>query len=101
MPLNSPNQESIKSTKVTATNITASPNSVILLKANQNRKGATIWNECPVTLYIDLTDRVALNAFTTKLMPGSYYELPFGYTGSIAGMWEVAAEGFALIREFV
>ncbi|WP_017314921.1 hypothetical protein [Mastigocladopsis repens] len=101
MPLNSPNQENTKSIKVTATSITASPTSVVFLKANQNRKGATIWNECPNTLYIDLADKVALNAFSTKLTSGSYYELPFGYVGAIAGMWEAAGDGFALVREFV
>ena len=110
MPLTNPSPNSsdatgIKSTKVTPFSIGASKISVSLLTANPNRKGASIWNESDFNLYIECGKVASASAFCAKITPGSYYELPYGYTGILSGIW-VAEEGqeprgLALVREFI
>jgi hypothetical protein len=90
----------LRSTTVIPYNIEASVTSIQILAANPERKGVSIWNHSAANLFIELGAKVALTAFAVKLTPGSYYELPFGYMGRISGVWD-AANGFALIREFV
>jgi hypothetical protein len=76
------------------------------LAANRNRKGATITNESTAALYLRLEAAVAsLTAYTVVLAgagaaPYAYYEVPFGYTGELRGIWD-SATGNARITEFV
>jgi hypothetical protein len=64
-----------------------------LLAANALRKGATFSNESAATLYILLgAGTVSSSNFTVTLTgeaaaPYSYYELPYGYTGAVHGIW--------------
>ncbi|MEH2453848.1 hypothetical protein [Nostoc sp.] len=69
-----------------------------ILAANSNRKGAIIWNDSTASLFLEFGAAAATNAFTAKLNPGGYYEVPFRYTGVISGLWS-AANGNALVRE--
>lgn len=100
MPLTTPVNIDLKSNAVTASNIAASITSIQILAANAERKGATIWNHSAANLFLELGSKAALTAFALKITPGSYYELPFGYSGRISGIWD-AANGFAFVREFV
>lgn len=88
------------SATVTPSEVDASIASVELLAANTNRKGATIWNNSAAQLHLELGAIASQTAFTARLEPNGYYEVPFGYTGEIAGIW-TAANGKAHIREFV
>jgi hypothetical protein len=101
MALTTPSASGTKSNRVTAFNTPSSPVSVLLLKANLNRKGATFWNECTANLLLEFALNAAVATFTVKLTPGSYYEIPFDYTGPIAGIWDGEDKGTVLIREFI
>lgn len=100
MPLSSAININLKTNTVAASNIEASITSIQLLAANADRKGATIWNNGASNLHLEMGGKAALTSFAVKITPGSYYELPFGYTGKISGIWDVAS-GVALVREFI
>lgn len=71
-----------------------------VLAANANRKGATIFNDSTEVLYLALSDEVAsATNYTVKMAPGGYYEVPFGYTGEINGLWANNASGAARVTE--
>lgn len=72
---------------------------VDLLAANASRLGATISNDGNKNLYVAFAATVSVSAFTVKIPPNGYYELPFDYTGQIRGIWSPSANGFARITE--
>lgn len=83
------------------TGVAASATSVALLAANANRLGASITNDSSSSLlYVKLGATAAANSggYTIALLPGAYWEVPFNYTGAIAGIWS-AATGFANVDE--
>lgn len=73
------------SSTVTSVNDTAS--STTLLASNANRLGATIYNDSTVDLYLKLGATASLTSFTVKMAADGYYEVPFGFTGEISGIW--------------
>lgn len=86
-----------------ATTVASSATQTTILAANPNRKGASIYNNSTANLLVDLipaTGSVDAATFGLKIPSQSYYELPFGYTGAIMGLWD-AVNGSALVREFV
>jgi hypothetical protein len=91
-----------KSGTSTLTGVSASASSVSLLASNTSRLGGTIVNDTTsATLYVRLSSSSAAATsgnYTTILPPGAYYEIPFGYTGAIQGIW-TAATGFANVDE--
>lgn len=75
--------------------------STSLLASNASRKGATITNTDVNTLYLDLSGGTAsATSYTLQLPSGGYYEVPYGYTGPITGIWAADGTGYALITEF-
>lgn len=82
----------------TLSNVTASITSVTLLALNAARQGATIYNDSTSILYLKMGATATSTSFSTKLAAEDYYEVPFGYTGVIDGIW-VAANGAARITE--
>ena len=82
----------------TPTTVPSSTNSVTILAANSNRKGATFWNESTAILYLQIGAVAAPNSFTAKLLPQGYYELPFHYIGVVSGIWS-AINGNVLVTE--
>lgn len=82
----------------TPTTVVSNTSNEIILAANSSRKGATIWNDSTATLYLEFGPIATTSAFTAKLFPGGYYEVPFKYTGVISGIWS-AVNGNALVRE--
>jgi hypothetical protein len=90
------------SATATETGVAASASSVTVLAANTARKGAAITNDqASATLYLRLSATAATAAsggYTVILPGGAYYEVPFGYTGQITGIWS-AATGFANVSE--
>lgn len=89
-----------KSTTGTITSVGGSTSSVTLLAANANRVSATIFNDTVSgdILYVALSATSSITAFTFKLFPNSYWELPVDYTGAISGFW-VTGSGNARITE--
>lgn len=80
------------------TSVAASATSTSLLAANSARLGATIFNDSSAILYLKLGATASTSSFTTKINPGGYYEVPYGYAGAIDGIWDTAT-GNARITE--
>ncbi|MEH2377616.1 MAG: hypothetical protein V7K27_01745 [Nostoc sp.] len=101
MPLSNPSLATvIESTSATSTpsTVASAITSGIILAANSNRKGATIWNDSTTNLFIQFGATATTSAFTAKLFAGGYYEIPFHYTGIISGIWS-SVNGNALVNE--
>lgn len=98
----SPNSPVTTSQARPATSITSSvagsATNTTLLPSNSSRLGATIYNDSTALLYIKLGTAATITDFTIKLFPMSYWEVPFGYTGEIDGIW-ASATGFARVDE--
>lgn len=64
---------------------------VVLLAANANRLGATVYNNSDGSMFLALGAVVAtLTDFTVKLVPGAYYEVPYNFRGQLSAIWEAA-----------
>lgn len=81
------------------TSINDSAASQTLLAANAARKGATIFNDSTVALYVKFGTTASPTDFTAKMDAQGYYEVPFGYTGRIDGIWASDAAGAARVTE--
>lgn len=77
-----------RSTSSSVTNVSASASSVTLLSSNSSRLGATFFNDSSNNLYLKLGTTASTSSFTVKILTGGYYELPFGYTGIVDGIWD-------------
>jgi hypothetical protein len=87
----------------TLSNVSGSASSVTVLAANTARKGATIVNDSTALLYLKFGSSASTSSYTVVLAgaasaPFAYYEVPFGYTGIITGIWASAA-GNARVTE--
>lgn len=94
-----PDTEQGTSTQVQTSIVAASSTSVSLLPARANRKGAVVINNSTAPLYLEL-GAVATTDSVLVLYRGGYYEVPYGYSEAIAGVWG-AAVGTATIKEFL
>lgn len=87
------------------TRVAANVASVTLLAALATRLGGTIFNGATSNLYVRLGAAAAIitpgaERFSVKIVPGAYYEIPFGWIGEIRGIWDAAdASGYAAIEE--
>jgi hypothetical protein len=84
--------------------VVAAGASVTLKVANANRIGLAVYNNAITNLFLKLGAVASITAgvesFTTRLLPNAYYEVPFGYTGIVEGIWDAAdANGEALVTE--
>jgi hypothetical protein len=71
----------------------------LILATNTSRLGATVFNDSTAILYLSLgTAAASTTDFTLKMSAASYYEVPFGYTGQIRGIW-ASATGSARVGE--
>jgi len=98
----SPNNSFTVTTTKPATSVTSSVSGSTsnsnFLPSNGTRLGATIYNDSSALLYIKLGAVASVTDYTIKLFPLSYYEVPYGYTGQIDGIWSNAT-GFVRISE--
>ena len=83
----------------TITSVADTASSVLLLASNTSRVGASIQNDSDQILYLKLGTTASLADYTVKMVAGAYYEVPFGYTGRIDGIWAANSTGAALIDE--
>lgn len=93
----------IKSNISSHSTVGDSASSVTILAANTRRKGASIVNTSTAVLYLNLAGGTATTttAHHVQLAENDYFEIPFGYTGLITGIWASDAGGSANIAEFV
>jgi len=82
----------------TQTSVAGSATNVTLLASNTSRKGALIYNDSTAILYVRLQATATTSNFSVKMFSDDTYEVPFGYTGIIDGIWASAA-GNARITE--
>jgi hypothetical protein len=82
----------------TLTSVAGSATSVTVLASNAARKGAMVVNDSTSIVYIAFSATATSTAFSAKLNASDYYEVPFGYTGIITGIW-VTATGSARVTE--
>lgn len=97
-PNNSFTVNAAKPSITTTTSVAASITNVTLLSSNSTRLGATIYNDSMSLLYVKLGAVASTSSFEVKLFPLAYYEIPYGYTGQIDGIWSDTS-GFARIGE--
>lgn len=83
----------------TVTSVNDTATSTTLLASNASRLGATVYNDSTVNLFVKLGATASATSFTVRLEPNTYYEVPFGYTGIIDGIWASDASGAARITE--
>ena len=89
----------IRSGTGTHSNVAGSASSVTVLASNANRLGATIYNDSTATLYLKLAATATTTSYTVKMFPEDFYEVEYGYTGIIDGIWD-SATGAARVVEF-
>lgn len=88
----------VRSSTPSQSSVAGSASSVSILSSNANRLGATISNDSTAALYLKLGTTASTSSYTIKLLQDDYYEVPFGYTGAIDGIW-ASATGNARITE--
>ena len=82
----------------TLTNVASSATTVTVLALNTGRIGATVMNDSTAILYLKLGATASATSYTVKMAAGGYYEVPFGYTGIMDGIW-ASANGSARVTE--
>lgn len=82
------------------TTIANSTAAVTLLNLNSTRKGATVINTSNRLLYLALGAASAtVSDYTIQISSNGYYEIPFGFTGRISGIWSASGSGGADVTE--
>lgn len=85
-------------TTATLSNVAGSASSVTVLAANTARRGASIYNDSTSVLYLKFGSTASSTSFTVKMQADEYFEVPFGYSGILTGIW-VSATGAARVTE--
>jgi hypothetical protein len=83
------------------TSFTASLTSQLLAPANSARAGITVFSDPSNNgyLYLRLFAPATTSSYSTVLWPGSYWEAPYGYLGTIYGVFTTTT-GSCLITEY-
>jgi len=81
-----------------SSSVVAAVANTLLLASNLTRSGVTVFNDSTATLYLKLGLAASPTSYTVKMLPGAYYEAPFGYTGNVYGYWD-AVNGAARVTE--
>lgn len=82
----------------TLSNVAASATSVTVLASNAARLGATVVNDGNSKLYLKFGTTASTTSFTVLIPAQGYYEVPFGFTGRMDGLW-TSANGSARVTE--
>jgi hypothetical protein len=93
------NVDSIYGTPDAAYNgVAQSAVTVTISSPTNNSKGVTVYNASTANLFLKLWSGSGVNItndYTIRMVPNSYYETPFGFTGAINGVWDAAGAGTA------
>lgn len=76
-----------KSRTSATTQVADNAANVTLLALNETRLGAVITNDSSARLYVKLGATATTTDYTVSLSQHETYEVPFGYTGIIDGIW--------------
>lgn len=88
-----------RTSSTTLANVSQSASNVTILASNTSRLGATIHNDGDDILYLKFGTTASTTSFTVKMQVDDYYEVPFGYTGIIDGIWASSGSGAARVTE--
>lgn len=89
------------STVANTTEVAASATVVTLKAANNSRLGLSIYNDDGgANLKVKLGEAAGADDFGLVVLPGGYFEVPFGYVGIVTGIWD-SASGSARVTEFI
>jgi hypothetical protein len=84
----------------TSTQVASQTGAITILAANAARYGATVYNDDANALYLLLgTGTVSATVYTVQVTSGGYYEVPFGFTGILTGLWAADGSGSARVTE--
>lgn len=84
----------------TSTQVASQATAITILAANTRRYGATVYNDDPNVLYLLLgTGTVSATVYTVQVPSLGYYEVPYGFTGIITGLWAADGAGSARVTE--
>ena len=75
------------STTATTSQVADTATNTTLLSSNANRLGATILNDSSAVLYVKFGTTASVTDYTVRMVQYAYFEVPFGYTGRIDGIW--------------
>lgn len=85
----------------TVTSVSSAATSTSILAANTARYGGSITNTDANALYLLLGGGTAsATNYSVKLFTDDYFEIPFGFTGAITGIWAADGSGAALVTEY-
>lgn len=85
----------------TSTQVASDTSAQTILAANTARYGASITNDDANALYLLLgAGTVSATVYTVKLYTDDVYEVPFGFTGIITGIWAADGSGSARVTEY-
>lgn len=89
------------SSAATTSTVSDTATSTTIIASNADRTGATIANDSSAVLYLLLGSGTAsATNYTIRLPQYGYYEVPFGYTGQINGVWATdPGDGAARVTE--
>lgn len=106
MPLNNPTVVNLNApTSATATRSTIAVPAdtvtpAVLAAVNVNRKGLSFWNNSTGAVLVELGAAPTATAYTARIEAGGYFELPFGFTGQVQGLWTALGGVGVFVREF-
>lgn len=81
------------------TSVSGSASAVTLKAANNARRGLTLFNDSASACFVLLgAGTVSATVFSVKMSAGTYYEVPYGFTGIVTGIW-VTATGNMRVTE--
>lgn len=84
----------------TQSSVAASATDVTILAANTARYGASVYNDSSAICYLLVgSGTSSATNHTVQLNGGAYYEVPYGYTGVLKGIW-ASATGSARVTEW-
>ncbi len=88
------------SQSATVASVACSTTVATLLAASGSRKGATVYNNAAVDLYVKFGSAASSTDFTVKLGPGDYFEVPVPTYGGIITGTLASSTGNALVTSW-
>lgn len=72
----------------------------LILAAQVNRLGGTIFNSGPDRCYINFSGTPSVTDYIVAMIPGAYYEFPFSYTGDVSAICDTGETADITVGEF-
>jgi hypothetical protein len=82
--------QAVRSSTSASGNVAASVSTVTIIPSNASRLGATVYNDSTAICYLMLGAFASTTNFAVQMLPNSYYEVPFGWTGVLTAVWASA-----------